>query len=139
MRIVLDSNVVLSAILWSGVTRRLIDAAIEQRVTLLTSTGQLAELERVAPRKRFEQKMALYRLTPRLLVQRYSHIATLVVPADIGNVVLTDPDDDLVLATALAGNADLIASGDPDLLNLKHFQRIPIVTPAETLRRIPTA
>lgn len=139
MRIVLDSNVVLSGILWSGVTRRLIDAGIEQRITLLTSTVQLAELERVAPRERFAEKMTLHRFTPRLLVQRYSQIATLVVPAEIGNVVLADPDDDLVLAAALGGNAELIVSGDSALLNLKHFQRIPIVTPAEALKRIPNA
>jgi uncharacterized protein len=83
--------------------------------------------------------MALHRLTPRLLVQRYAQIAALVVPAEIGNVVLTDPDDDLVLAVALSGNAHLIASGDPDLLNLKHYQRIPILTPAETLKHIASA
>lgn len=139
MRIVLDSNVVLSAILWSGTTRGLFGAAVEQRITLLTSAAQLAELERVASRRRFEHRMTLHRLTPRLLVQRYSQIATLVVPADIGNVVLTDPDDDLVLAAALGGNAELIVSGDPHLLNLKHFQRIPIVSPAEAIKRIPTA
>lgn len=59
------------------------------------------------------------------------------MPAEIGNVVLTDPDDDLVLAAALGADAELIVSGDPHLLNLKHFQRIPIVEPDEALQRIP--
>jgi predicted nucleic acid-binding protein len=41
-----------------------------------------------------------------------------------------------VLACALAAQADLIVSGDPDLLNLKHFQGIPIVTPGQAVKRV---
>jgi uncharacterized protein len=49
-----------------------------------------------------------------------------------------DPDDDAVLALAIAARADLIVSGDRDLLDLKSFQGIAIVTPTEALRRIET-
>jgi len=48
-----------------------------------------------------------------------------------------DPDDDHVLACAVAAQADLIVSGDPDLLNLKSYQHIPIVSPVEALKRLP--
>jgi len=47
-----------------------------------------------------------------------------------------DPDDDAVLATALAAPADLIVSGDTHLLDLKSFHRIPIITAAEAVNRI---
>jgi predicted nucleic acid-binding protein len=50
--------------------------------------------------------------------------------------VLADPDDDRVLAWALAAQADLIVSGDSDLLNLQAYQGIPIVGAAEALKRI---
>ena len=53
--------------------------------------------------------------------------------------VSREPDDDLVLATALAANAELIVSRDKQLRNLKHFHRIPIVTAAEALARITQA
>lgn len=58
----------------------------------------------------------------------------LVVPADSGPVVLADPDDDIVLATAVAGDADAIGSGDAHLLGIGEFRGMPIVTPAAALR-----
>ncbi len=52
--------------------------------------------------------------------------------------IARDPDDDHVLACAFAANADLIVSGDSDLLALEGFERIPIVTPAAALHKIET-
>lgn len=51
--------------------------------------------------------------------------------------MLRDPDDDHVLACALAAHADLIVSGDSHLLELKGYQGIPIVSAAEALKRLP--
>lgn len=68
---------------------------------------------------------------------RYLQVARVVVPSIIAPAVLADPDDDHVLACALAARADLIVSGDADLLGLKSYQGIPIVGPAEALRRLP--
>jgi predicted nucleic acid-binding protein len=58
----------------------------------------------------------------------------LVVPADNGPVVLADPDDDIVLATPVAGGADAIGLGDAHLLGIGEFRGMPIVTPAAALR-----
>jgi len=60
-----------------------------------------------------------------------------VCPASIAPVVLADPDDDHVLACALAAKADLIVSGDSDLLKLKTYRGIAIVGAAEALTRLP--
>jgi predicted nucleic acid-binding protein len=57
-----------------------------------------------------------------------------VIPADIQAQVPGDPDDDAVLACALAAQVDLIVSGDAHLLDLKHYQRIEIVNSSEALR-----
>ena len=75
--------------------------------------------------------------TVAILIAKYAGLAETSVAAAIAPVVLGDPDDDQVLACALAARADLIVSGDRDLLQLKHYHDIPIVTPAEALTRLP--
>ena len=63
-------------------------------------------------------------------------IVQLFAPAVIGPVILADPDDDIVLATAVAGGADAIVSGDAHLLGIGEFRGIPIVTPAAAASRL---
>jgi putative PIN family toxin of toxin-antitoxin system len=69
------------------------------------------------------------------LLTRYLNVAIVVEPTALPQIV-RDPDDDHVLACALAARADLIVTGDSDLLTLLNYQDIPIVTPAEALRRL---
>lgn len=69
------------------------------------------------------------------IVADYLDAVDLIEPATISRTS-RDPDDDTVLGTALAADADLIVSGDSDLLNLKFFHRVAIVTPSEALARI---
>lgn len=114
----------------------MIEAILAQRIELYTTETLLAELEIVAARPKFTAKMAEQQLTPALLAERLRSIAEIVIAADIGPVVIADPDDDHVLACALAARADLIATGDPHLLNLKRHHGTLIVTPAEALLRV---
>jgi predicted nucleic acid-binding protein len=53
------------------------------------------------------------------------------VPVTFGEQICRDPDDDHVLGTAIAGNADYIVTGDRDLLVLERFQTVEIVSPSE--------
>jgi len=62
----------------------------------------------------------------------YEALAERIVPASIARTA-ADPDDDDVLACALAAGADLIVTGDRRLRNLKTFHRIPILSPADAL------
>jgi uncharacterized protein len=73
------------------------------------------------------------------LLARYLNVAIVVQPETVPRIVPTDPDDDHVLACALTGNAELIVSGDRDLLSLKTFRGIPIVAAAEAVRIITAA
>ena len=75
-------------------------------------------------------------VTPRTLVFGYAALARLVVPASIGPVVEADPDDDAVLACAVATRVEVIVSGDSDLLALESYEGIPIITAAQLMARI---
>jgi predicted nucleic acid-binding protein len=66
----------------------------------------------------------------------YVALVQIVVPAEIGAVVLDDSDDDMVLATAVAANADMLVSGDSHLLAVGEFRGIPVITALAAARRI---
>ena len=135
MRLVLDTNTVVSGLLWDKTPSFLIDAALQGRIELFTSQTLLLELEDVLPRRKFARRVSASGLTIAQLTARYALLARSIVPAAI-SPVSADPDDDHVLACALAARADLVVSGDSDLLNLKFYQGIPIVGAAGALERI---
>ena len=139
MRVVADTNTLVSGLLWQGAPRRLVDAAQEGLVHFVTSQALIDELKRVLARPKFAARMKHVGVTADTLLATYSANAELVVPANIPPTVLTDPDDDTVLAAALGGQAMLIISGDRDLLDLKRFHDIPIVTVGAALALIARA
>ncbi len=136
VRLVLDTNTVVSGLLWDNTPSQLIDAGLQGSIELFTSQALLLELEDVLPRRKLARRVAASGLSVAQLVARYALLAQNVSPATIERVS-ADPDDDHVLACALAAQADLIVSGDSDLLNLKSYQGMPIVSPAEALKRLP--
>lgn len=110
VRVVLNTNTVVSGFLWGNEPRALIDAAAEGRIELFTSERLIAEIEDVLPRARFAARLAEKQLSVSALIERYRVLADIVEPAMLSGPVSKDPDDDLVLATALAASADLIVS-----------------------------
>ncbi len=136
MRIVADTNTVLSGLLWQGPPRRLLDLARERKVSLCTSLTLVAELAEVIARDKFAERVRAARLSAAELVQDYEHLAEVVTPEPLPAPVSRDPDDDHVLACALAGKAELVVSGDADLLDLKMYQGIPIRTVSDALGQL---
>lgn len=134
MRVVFDTNVVVSGFLWGGVPQQLLQAARNKRLRLFTSTTLLLELTDILGRNKFERKLAQAQLSIDQLVERYALLATVVHPATITPIVFDDPDDDHVLACALAAQANLIVSGDRHLLNLREHQTVRIVTAIEAMK-----
>lgn len=117
--------------------RQLVDAAKVGAFEFCTSETLLAELLDVLSRGKFAARLAQAGLTPQGIVDDLRKLAVIATPTAVPRVVPTDPDDDHVLAAALAGQADLIASGDKrDLLPLGSYQGMPIVIAAEALQRI---
>lgn len=138
MHIVADTNTALSGLLWSGPPRRLIDLARERSLTLCTSVILLAELAEVIARDKFAQRLQLAGLSAADLVQDYRRLTVIVEPQPLSGPVSRDPDDDHVLACAVAAHAELIVTRDLDLLDLKTFRDIPILAAADALRMVET-
>ena len=136
MRAVLDTNIVISGLLWRAAPRHVLDAARDKHITLYTSSVLLDELAEVLSRSHLASVITANHASPEFLMQRYAMLAQLVIPAQTARVVAKDIDDDAVVACALAAQADLIVSGDAHLLNMKSFHHMPIVTATEALARI---
>lgn len=139
MRLVLDTNTALSGLLWGGTPGRLIVAAEEQRIELVSSAALLAELQGVLLRNKFAKQLARRALTVGDVFDGYAAMVTLVTPAAMAPTITRDPADDQVLAAALAARADRIVSGDAHLLDLKTFQGIEIVTATVAVEHIGSA
>lgn len=138
MRVVLDTNVVASALLWGGTPERLIELAGEGTLEFFTSEALLAELAGILGRSKFAQKLKQKNVSAAEIVARYREIAEAVESTPIQEAALRDPDDAAVLACALAARADAIVSGDADLHALGNYQGISVLSPADCLKRIAT-
>lgn len=133
MRVVLDTNVLVSALIRrASVPGALLEAWRDGRLEVVVSPALLAELERVLAYPRLRRYLALTADEARSLVAELRDVALI---ADAGYVeeVTRDPDDDHVLAAAVAGGADDIVSADNDLLELGDYHGIEIVTPAQII------
>ena len=139
MRIVLDTNVVVSALIWGGTPYKLIEAAARGDVDLCTSPALLAELGGVLNREHLARRLERQRASVEEAIALYAGLAVTMSPTNVQRVVPGDADDDQVIATAIAAGAELIVTGDRDLLALRSHGNIRIVTPAEAARLIAIA
>jgi putative PIN family toxin of toxin-antitoxin system len=135
VRAVIDTNVLVSGTLWRGPPHRLIDHVRRGNLIFVSSPALLAELADVVSRPKFQSILARSKVEPRRLLSELRRLAEIVEPPAAMRVS-RDPDDDIVLALAIAANADLIVTGDGDLLALGSYRDIPIVTPSAALARI---
>jgi putative PIN family toxin of toxin-antitoxin system len=135
-RWVVDTNVLVSAFLWQGTPGKVIELAGEKEVQLFTSRALLDELAATLAKKKLAKYVAATGLSAEQMLANYRRIATLVTTKQLEQQVSRDADDDAVLACALAARADLIVSGDDDLLVLKSFDGISIVTAALAVHQI---
>jgi putative PIN family toxin of toxin-antitoxin system len=120
LRVILDTNILISAFVFpGGAPEAVYRAALEGRVTLVTSPALLAEFGRVLSEKfgwapdRAEQAVA-----------QIVRIGDVVRPTSTVHVIREDPADDRVLEAALAGKADVIVSGDRHLWRLDNWRGI---------------
>ncbi len=139
MRAVLDTNVVVSALIWGGIPFALLAAAADGRIDLITSPWLLAELAEVLARPHLKERVQKIRGSVKKACALYADVTVSVTPVTIPRTVPNDPDDDHVITAAIAGRADIIVSGDRHLLGLGVSQEIRILRPAVVLASINAA
>lgn len=125
MRLVLDTNVLIAAFISRGVCHELLAHCVYNHEPVISKALLQEFQEKLVAKFGFTQAEA--REAARLLDSRFEA----VVPVSFEKPVCRDPDDDIVLATAVAGNCQCLVTGDKDLLVLGRFRDLAIVTPTD--------
>lgn len=139
MRAVIDTNVLVAALLWRGPPHTLLEQARAGTLSIVSSPALLAELADVIGRAKFDAILARTNTSRERSLAQVRQLTEVIEPPPLPQPVCRDPDDDQVLALALAAKADLIVSGDNDLLSLGSFEHIPILAPAQALGLVEAA
>ena len=132
-RLVIDTNLVVSALLWGGKPLELLALAQEGEAHLYISPPLLAELERTIAKPKLARTLAASGRTAAEHIRDYRRLVTLMRRALPEGAWSRDPDDDRVIAGALAAKADFIVTGDVDLLTLGEVDGVRVVTVSDFL------
>jgi putative PIN family toxin of toxin-antitoxin system len=126
VRVVFDTNVLYSALAAKGFCEEVVDEAVGE-CDIVWSDPLKQELESLLT--------PLHKIGPatRVALEAYVDLCEFVEPEPLDQRVCRDEDDDVVLATAIAGKADAIVTGDDDLLVLKECRGIRILSPRQFL------
>lgn len=135
MRLLLDTNIIVSGLLTSnGAPAKLLRAWLDLRFELVTSEEQIDELRRVLAYGRLKSR--IHPEQARDFVENLEVLA--IVATDLPHLQASpDPADNVILATAVAGHADAVVTGDKaDVLALGEVEGIPVITAREALKRL---
>ena len=138
LRVVIDTNVLVSSVISKkGAPAFLIQAWSEGLFDLVISEAIITEIERVLSEHSLKQVFNISNDQITRLVELLRRNSILVPgSAAVAGAVPADPTDEMFIAAALDGNADVIVSGDKDLLEIESFQGVAILTPRQFLDRI---
>lgn len=131
MRLVIDSNVWISALVFGGQPRSLLEAIVRGGHTVVLSAEITTEVRRILHAK-FPSFVGDFNDLLAVISPRLEHV-------ELGSLqvkLCRDPDDDRVIETACIGGAKFIISGDKDLLSLEKYGQIIICTPSEGLKAL---
>ena len=132
MKLVLDTNIFISSFFWGGNPRKIMTRIIDGKDALFVSDEILHELFFVLKRPKFN--VAHRQINN--FIGSIEEIATHVILLGTIQGICRDSDDDKILECAILGDVDFIISGDNDLLSLKIFQGIPIMTPSDYINKV---
>lgn len=131
MRVVIDTNVILSAVL-GGTLKAILDHWQNERFILVVTDEIVREYLDVLQRPKFGLRGDVIDNIATFVFQ----FADFVVPTEHVQVVRADPKDDKFLDAVIVGDVEYLVSGDKHLLNLKEYAGVPIITPREFLKRL---
>ena len=137
MKVVVDTNVVVSGLLWGGQPNRILRWAREGLLEIVACEETTAELRRVTQYKRFSKRLSDLDTSSNEVFFYFMNLVKFVpTPEIIPDIIKKDRFDNIFLALALENKAHLIISGDRHLLDLREFKDIQIVMPSEATRVI---
>lgn len=136
MRAVIDTNVLMAGLLWRGPLHALLEHVRAGTVSLVSSPVLLAELADVIRRPKFDAILTRTNTSRERTLAEVRRLAGAVEPLPPPQRICRDPEDDEMLALAIAAKVGLIVSGDNDLLSVRSFEGIPILAPAEAVSLI---
>jgi uncharacterized protein len=127
MKVVIDTNVIISAFLFGGTPRIILESAFEGTIQAFITDEMIEELETVLRRSKFGLK--------RRIIQNYlnevSNLAKWIEPKNKHNVIKQDPDDNKILDCAIEAKTDFIITGDNHLLAIQEYEGIIIINPKD--------
>jgi putative PIN family toxin of toxin-antitoxin system len=129
VRIVFDTNVIVAGLVAEGLCREVIETHVPEHTPILSQTLWNELVEKL--RDKFQLT-----LDDLPLLRLYHRHATWCEVGPLDTPVCRDPDDDWVLATALAGQAEAIVTGDDDLLSIGAFQGVVVLSPRQFIERM---
>lgn len=135
-RVVLDTNTLISGLLWDGNESIVIEKAEKKEIKIFISYQMLEELEGVLKREKFSKRLEGKEYTVEKAVAKIALIATLVEPNIDIDIIKEDPDDNRVLECAVSARATVIVSGDSHLLNLNDYAGIQIISTIDFIKQI---
>lgn len=127
MRAVLDTNVLISAVISTGVPHDVVVAGFEGEYEIVVSVATLTEFRETL--LKYPERFHVDETEVQKEVETIRYFAEFVDPEEDIEAVDADSDDDKFLEAAVAGNVDYVVSGDQHLLDLDSFRGIEIVTP----------
>ena len=128
-KVVLDTNVLISAIVFGGKPREVLEAAIKGQIQLVLTEYIMEELRGVLEGKNFRYPEEI----TDLIIHELEALTEIVKPKERITVIEKDPEDNRVLECAQESQADYIVSGDTHLLEIQDFKGTKILTPEEFL------
>ena len=129
--VVLDTNVLISALVFGGKPRKVLDRIIKGQLKMAVSKEILDEMEGVLTSRKFQYSRQISHSIRNALEE----VADLITPQKTVKAIKNDPDDNRILECALAAGADIIISGNRHLLELKQYRGINIITPSDFLNK----
>ena len=132
MRVVLDTNVLISATLWDGsVAQKLLYKLIKSNVKIFSSVEILAEYQKVLHRDfEYSEEDIIY------ILERVVSFVNLVKTEEKIDVVKNDPSDNKIIECAVTSKSNLIVTYDKHLLGIGKFRDIEIIKPEELINRL---
>jgi putative PIN family toxin of toxin-antitoxin system len=126
IKVVLDTNVLISGILFGGNPRQILELVIQGRIDAYISPAIFTEFKEVLIRPKF----GLNQEKCFSIAEEIEDISNFVFPEITIDIIKDDPEDNKILECALAAGANYIITGDPHLLKLSSFENIMIQSPA---------